>query len=395
MNKTVNELNVLWTQAGEKVETLNDKISNALADESMTAEQFKDLKKQRDDAKAIRDGYKDQMDELQAMEVVKTEKAPLNKEEKDLKASFIKDFKNLIAGKYQNAVTSTSTDVAGNGGLTIPQDIQTAIHTLVRQYDSLQEYVNVENVTTLSGSRVFEKLSDITPLAELDEEGAVIGNNDDPQLSVVKYLIKRYAGISTVTNSLLKDTAENIMAWLSSWIAKKVVVTRNTKIIATLGALPKKPTLAKWDDIKDMIGSLDPALQTTSIFLTNQAGFTALSKVKNAIGEYLMEEDVKSPTGKSIEGYAVKVVADKWLPNNGSAMPLYFGDLKQAVTLFDRQHMELLATNIGGGAFETDTNKVRVIDRFDVQPTDTDAFLVGSFTAIADQDGKITTVTGA
>lgn len=395
MNKTVNELNVLWTQAGEKVETLNDKISNALADETMTAEQFKDLKDQRDNAKAIRDGYADQMAELQAMEVVKSEKKPLNKDEQDVKTTFIKDFKNLIAGKYQNATTSTTGDVAGNGGLTIPQDIQTAIHTLVRQYDSLQEYVNVEKVSTLSGSRVFEKLSDITPLAELDEEGAVIGNLDDPQLSVVKYLIKRYAGISTVTNSLLKDTAENIMAWLSSWIAKKVVVTRNAKIIAQLSALPKKPTLAKWDDIKDMVGSLDPALQTTSIFLTNQSGFTALSKVKNAIGEYLMEDDVKSPTGKSIEGYAVKVVADKWLPKVGSAMPLYFGDLKQAITLFDRENMELLATNIGGGAFETDTNKVRVIDRFDVQPTDTDAVLAGSFTAIANQDGQITTVAGA
>lgn len=395
MNKTVNELNVLWTQAGEKVETLNDKISNALADETMTAEQFKDLKDQRDNAKAIRDGYADQMAELQAVEVVKSEKKPLNKDEQDVKATFIKDFKNLIAGKYQNATTSTAGDVAGNGGLTIPQDIQTAIHTLVRQYDSLQEYVNVEKVSTLSGSRVFEKLSDITPLAELDEEGAVIGNLDDPQLSVVKYLIKRYAGISTVTNSLLKDTAENIMAWLSSWIAKKVVVTRNAKIIAQLSALPKKPTLAKWDDIKDMVGSLDPALQTTSIFLTNQSGFTALSKVKNAIGEYLMEDDVKSPTGKSIEGYAVKVVADKWLPKAGSAMPLYFGDLKQAITLFDRENMELLATNIGGGAFETDTNKVRVIDRFDVQPTDTDAVLAGSFTAIANQDGQITTVAGA
>ena len=395
MNKTVNELNVLWTQAGEKVETLNDKISNALADETMTAEQFKDLKDQRDNAKAIRDGYADQMAELQAVEVVKSEKKPLNKDEQDVKATFIKDFKNLIAGKYQNATTSTTGDVAGNGGLTIPQDIQTAIHTLVRQYDSLQEYVNVESVTTLSGSRVFEKLADITPLAELDEEGAVIGNLADPQLSVVKYLIKRYAGIATATNSLLKDTAENIMAWLSSWIAKKVVVTRNAKIIAQLSALPNKPTIAKWDDIKDMVGSLDPALQTTSIFLTNQSGFTALSKVKNAIGEYLMEDDVKSPTGKSIEGYAVKVVADKWLPKAGTKIPLYFGDLKQAITLFDRENMELLATNIGGGAFETDTNKVRVIDRFDVQPTDTDAVLAGSFTAIANQDGKITTVTGA
>ena len=135
--------------------------------------------------------------------------------------------------------------------------------------------------------------------------------------------------------------------------------------------------------------------QNPSIFLTNQAGFTALSKVKNAIGEYLMEDDVKSPTGKSIEGYAVKVVGDKWLPKAGTKIPLYFGDLKQAITLFDRENMELLATNIGGGAFETDTNKVRVIDRFDVQPTDTDAVLAGSFTAIANQDGKITTVTGA
>lgn len=395
MEKTVNELNALFIKAGAKVEDLNDKISNALSDESMTAEQFKNLKEDRDNAKAVRDAYADQMAELQAVEVVKSEKKPLNKDEQDVKATFIKDFKNLIAGKYQNATTSTTGDVAGNGGLTIPQDIQTAIHTLVRQYDSLQEYVNVEKVSTLSGSRVFEKLSDITPLAELDEEGAVIGNLDDPQLSVVKYLIKRYAGISTVTNSLLKDTAENIMAWLSSWIAKKVVVTRNAKIIAQLSALPKKPTLAKWDDIKDMVGSLDPALQTTSIFLTNQSGFTALSKVKNAIGEYLMEDDVKSPTGKSIEGYAVKVVADKWLPKAGSAMPLYFGDLKQAITLFDRENMELLATNIGGGAFETDTNKVRVIDRFDVQPTDTDAVLAGSFTAIANQDGQITTVAGA
>ncbi|PIA83669.1 phage major capsid protein [Streptococcus parauberis] len=395
MNKTVNELNVLWTQAGEKVETLNDKISNALADETMTAEQFKDLKDQRDNAKAIRDGYADQMAELQAVEVIKSEKKPLNKDEQDVKATFIKDFKNLIAGKYQNATTSTTGDVAGNGGLTIPQDIQTAIHTLVRQYDSLQEYVNVEKVSTLSGSRVFEKLSDITPLAELDEEGAVIGNLDDPQLSVVKYLIKRYAGISTVTNSLLKDTAENIMAWLSSWIAKKVVVTRNVKILEALATLPNKPTISKWDDIKDMVGSLDPALQTTSIFITNQTGFTALSKVKNAIGEYLMEEDVKSPTGKSIEGYAVKVVGDKWLPKAGTKIPLYFGDLKQAVTLFDRENMELLATNIGGGAFETDTNKVRVIDRFDVQATDTGAVLAGSFISIANQDGKITTVTGA
>ena len=57
--------------------------------------------------------------------------------------------------------------------------------------------------------------------------------------------------------------------------------------------------------------------------------------------------------------------------------------------MFDRQQMSLLSTNIGGGAFETDTTKVRVIDRFDVVATDTEAFVPASFKAIADQKGNI------
>jgi HK97 family phage major capsid protein len=126
--------------------------------------------------------------------------------------------------------------------------------------------------------------------------------------------------------------------------------------------------------------------------LTNTSGFTALKKVKNAMGDYLMERDVKSPTGYSIDGFAVKEVSDRWLANGtGGAMPLYFGDLKQAVTLFDRQHLSLLSTNIGGGAFETDTTKVRVIDRFDVVKTDEEAFVPASFKAIADQKANLTT----
>ena len=270
--------------------------------------------------------------------------------------------------------------------------IRTAINTLVRQFDSLQEYVNVENVTTLTGSRVYEKWADITGLAKLDDEGGQIGQNDDPKLSLIRYAIKRYAGISTVTNSLLADSAENILAWLSGWIAKKVVVTRNKAILEAIGTLPNKPTLAKWDDIIDLQAKVDPAIKQTSLFLTNTSGFTALKKVKNAMGDYLMERDVKSPTGYSIDGFVVKEISDRFLPNGtGGAMPLYFGDLKQAVTLFDRQHLSLLSTNIGGGAFETDTTKVRVIDRFDVVSTDTEAFVPASFKAIADQKANLST----
>ena len=384
----INTLNNLWIEAGHQAEDLYEQMNNALSDDNFSAEAFAELKAKHENAKAKRDALKDQLVEAQAQAVIAAPKAPLNDEELEIKDQFVNDFKNLVYGNYaqiKNVVSSDETDGAGHAGLTIPKDIQTTIHLLVRQYDSLQEYVNVEQVSTAQGSRVYEKWADITALSEIGTENGSIGDNTDPKLTVVKYLIKRYAGITTVTNSLLKDTAENIIAWLSSWIAKKVVVTRNTKIIDAIGKLPKKPTLAKWDDIIDLEAKVDPAIKPTSMFLTNTSGFTALKKVKNAMGDYLMERDVKSPTGYSIDGFPVKEVADRWLPDKSSAHPLYFGDLKQAVTLFDRENMSLLATNIGAGAFETDTTKIRVIDRFDVQTVDGEAFVPASFTAIADQ----------
>lgn len=392
--KTSNELHDLWVAQGDKVENLNEKLNVAMLDDSVTAEELQAIKNERDTAKMKRDMFKEQYTEARASEVAsmtEEEKQPLTKTEEEAKDAFIKDFKNLVRGRYQNLLDSKTDASGSDAGLTIPQDIRTAINTLVRQYDSLQEYVNVENVTTLTGSRVYEKWAEITGLSKIDDEAGQIGANDDPKLSLIRYTIKRYAGISTVTNSLLADSAENILAWLSGWIAKKVVVTRNKAILEVIAALPTKPTLAKWDDIIDLEAKVDPAIKQTSLFLTNTSGFTALKKVKNAMGDYLMERDVKSPTGYSIDGFAVKEISDRWLANGTAGnMPLYFGDLKQAVTLFDRQHLSLLSTNIGGGAFETDTTKVRVIDRFDVVKTDEEAFVPASFKAIADQKANLT-----
>ena len=384
----INELNDAWIASGQKVSDLNDRMNTALNDDNVDMEDYKALKAQRDTEKERRDALKDQLEEARAMEVrsmKESDKKPLTPKEENMKDKFVSDFKALVRGQY-NTVTSITTDATGNAGLTIPQDIQTAIHTLVRQYATLQSLVNVESVGTATGSRVYEKWVDIKPLADLDDETATIGNNDDPQLTIIKYTIHRYAGITTITNTLLKDTAENILAWLSTWISHKVAVTRNQKILDVLNTATKKPTLAKFDDIKDMtLTGLDPAILATSSFVTNQSGFAVLAKVKNAMGNYLIQRDVTQPEQYLIEGKPVVVVADRWLPDVSGSHPLYFGDFKQAVTLFDRENMSLLSTNIGGGAFENDATKIRVIDRFDVETVDGDAYMVGSFKTIADQ----------
>ncbi|EMF0060380.1 phage major capsid protein [Enterococcus hirae] len=395
--ETINQLNDAWIASGQKVADLNAEINAALLDNSFSEDAFASLKKERDVEITRRDELKNQLEQARAEQVITMKEndiQPLNNQEKDLKAKFVKDFKAMIKGDRSvlNMIDSSNDDSGSNAGLTIPEDIQTAIHKLVRQFDSLQEYVTVEKVTTTKGSRVYEKWANITPLANLDDEKGSIGDNDDPKLLIVKYTIHRYAGINTVTNSLLKDTAENILAWLSGWIAKKVVVTRNKAIIEKMNATPSKPTITKFDDIKDLINtSVDPAIAKTSFLITNVSGFNTISKVKDADGKYMVQPVVTQPDIKQIDGKNIVVIADRWLPDVNGAHPLGYGDLKQAITLFDRENMSLLTTNIGAGAFEHDLTKIRVIDRFDVQATDADAFVMGSFKTIADQEATIKT----
>ncbi|WP_010000632.1 phage major capsid protein [Leuconostoc lactis] len=396
MAVNINDLNEKWVNLGQKVSDLQNKAQLMVDDDATSAEDVADIQTKITNAIAKRDLAHENLVQAQAENIVDDDVEPaakLTPKENDLKKKFVDNFKGMIKGvpTVVNQINS-STDSGGNAiGLTIPQDIQTAIHTLVRQYDALEQYVNVESVSTLSGSRVYEKWSDVTPLANLDADDAAIGDNDDPKLALVKYLIKRYGGISTVTNTLLNDTAENILAWLSSWIAKKVVVTRNKAIIAVMNAAPTKPTIAKFDDVKDMVSTaVDPAVATTSFFLTNVSGLAVLNKVKDAMGNYLLQPDPTQSDVKVIDGKQVKVVADRWLPDVSGSHPLYFGDLKQAATLFDREQLSLLSTNIGAGAFEKDLTKIRVIDRFDVVATDKEAFVAGSFKTIADQTANFT-----
>ena len=170
-----------------------------------------------------------------------------------------------------------------------------------------------------SGSRVYEKWSDIKPLANLDDDAALIGDNDDPQLTKVAYTIHRYAGISTITNTLLNDSPDNLIAWVTQWIARKSVVTRNQAILNVLPKLTaKKPSISSYDDVKTLINTgVDPAIAATSFLMTNVSGFNELAHVKDGMGRYMIQPDITKPNVYELEGKPVVVISDKWLPGPG------------------------------------------------------------------------------
>lgn len=338
---------------------------------------------------------KDQIDKDEATKAEGKDKAP---SKKDIARAFVNRIvcgmrKTKLNEKDQKIMDAMSEKSDEDGGFTVPQDIQTDIHELRRTDDDLEQYVNVEPVSTLSGSRVFEVDADSTPWDDVDE-GEEFGEEETPKLKQIKYKIKKKGGILKVTRELLQDTAENILGFLNKWIAKKSRTTRNAAILKKLAEITtgKEVAISGYDDLKDVFNvTLDPAIASSSIVLTNQSGFNYLDKIKDERGDYILQHDVTDKSKMLLFGvYPIKKVSNKVLKNvevksdesNVSAYkyPIYMGDLKEAITLFDREKISIELSTEAGDLWAKDQTGIKVRDRFDVQAFDEEAVIKGEIT---------------
>ena len=270
------------------------------------------------------------------------------------------------------------------GGFIVPTDEQTKINELKRALNPLSALVRVENVNTMSGTRVLEKASDMTPFASVAELAA-IGEIDGPKFTQVKYTIKKFAGILPISEELLADSDQNLLAYVNGWLAKKSVATENAQILAVLKTLTKAP-LTNLDGIKDLLNvTLDPTISLMSSVLTNQDGFNFLDKQKDTDGRYLLQPNPLDSTQKLLFGKPVTVVSNKVLPTDTSVAsakkaPVIIGSFTDAVVLFDRQATTLTGTSVGGDAWKRDSYDVKAVTRIDVQKFDDKAVVFGELT---------------
>lgn len=286
--------------------------------------------------------------------------------------SFLKGNASLDEKMTIQAALSSTADA--DGGLLIPKDQETQVIELARDYSSLRDLVYVEPVSTLTGTRVIEVDGEYTPFAEVTE-GSKISDIENGDFKAISYSCKTYGGILPIPNNLLKDNKGNLLYHVSKWFAKKKVATENKLIGDSLSTF-SKTAMKGIDDIKTVLNkTLDPAISANAIVVTNQTGFNELDKMKDTDGNYLLQPDPTKPTQKLLKGRPVKVYPDKVLANDTTKAPVIIGDFKRAITLFDRQLLTVDSTNIGAGAFETNSTKVRGLLRMDVQKFDEKAIV--------------------
>lgn len=296
--------------------------------------------------------------------------------------------KTPVAEKDMQILKNSMKEGTGaDGGLTVPQDIQTSIKELRRSQDALENLVNVETVTTLSGARVIEKAADQTPFDNVDEE-AEFPEVSTPQFKKISYTVKKKGGILKVTRELLQDTAENILGYLRRWIAKKSKATRNALIVNKINEITnaKEVAITDLDALKDIFNvELDPAIAVTSGVLTNQSGFNWLDKLKDNDGKYVLQPNPTNLTQKLLFGvYPVTVVSNKILKSKGVGTvgsetawkhPLICGDLKEAITIFDRENMTIEISTEAGDLWGKDQTGIKVRERLDIQAVDAEAIV--------------------
>ncbi|WHT92357.1 phage major capsid protein [Bacillus cereus] len=285
-----------------------------------------------------------------------------------------------VMQEYKAALSENS---GKDGGYIVPEDITTTINQLKQTVDSLEQYVNVQPVTTNKGARTLEKRATSTPFAPLSEYGKPNAMQEiaSPEFDRLSYAIEDYAGFLPVPNDLLDDTDQALEEYLRQWIAKKSIATRNYLILQELNKLTKVD-FVDYKGIKTALNvTLDPAFAAGANIFTNQDGFNYLDQLEDKNGRPLLQPDPTNPTRSLLSGKPVITLSNKTIATDkdGKA-PFIVGNLKEAIILWDRKQLSIDMTKEGGNAWRTNTSEFRAIEREDVTSWDTEAVVYGQIT---------------
>ncbi len=273
-----------------------------------------------------------------------------------------------------DAMTIAGGNPAGeDGGFLVPEDVENMIHEKRRALNPLAELFSHETVSSQTGWRVTDTAptTGFTKLAsEIPADG--ISSDDQPTFAKVAYSLDTYGLFIPISKELASDEDANLFGYLAGWFAKKQVITENTLLLDLLRTLT--PTTVTSDYI-DQIGSalnvtLDPEIAANAAIITNQNGFDLLDGLVDANGRPLLQRDLAARTPYVFKGLPVKVMSNAMLPDVSSHMPMFIGDFREFGTLFTRQGLEMVSTDVGGQAFRNYSIEVRGVCRMDAKKFD-------------------------
>ena len=226
--------------------------------------------------------------------------------------SAFEDF--LKSGEVRDGLTTVE------GAVVIPKEILD-VQKVPNDPAQLASYVNRVAVTSGVGSLpvLAKNTARLASTAELAE------NPELAKLSLtgVDYKALTYRGVLPVSMEMLQDAPE-IESVVAEYVAEAKALTEQYKI----GEVLQKATPVAVSDVDGIKDAFNKGLSNYNrMFVVSESFFAEIDKIKDAEGRYLLQDSITAPSGKSLLGAPVVVVADDVLGKAGEAHA-FVGDVK-------------------------------------------------------------------
>ena len=348
--------NDLITRAEEIVNTADAEKRELTEDEAM------ELAEIRDDVKKIKEKLM-MMDEIDAGREkerkpaeAKPEGDPEVEVEMEQRAIAQRDeeaFENYIRGVVSNTRAGDPVNLTETaGGAMIPKTIAKRI---------IEEVYNICPILERS-TKYNTKGELVIPYYDEDTTAITVGFAQEfVELSssvgtFTGITLKDYlaGALTLVSRSLINNTAINLTDFVVRRMALNIArflegvllnggvvsgagTLNEVKVLglstATVGVTTAAATAITADDLIDLQGSIKDIFQQNAIWIMHTNTRTALRKLKDEVGRYLLQDDISAAFGKTLLGKDV-YVSDNMPEMEAGNIAIYYGDMRGLATKF-------------------------------------------------------------
>lgn len=371
-NKKMNDINKVLEDINARSEELLSAIEASETDEDLTAleSQVEEVQKELDQRSSEKEALEIEIEELnEELRTIEGKELSMKKN-RNKQTNEIAETRELlneyIRSKGQKREGLTTVD----GGALIPKEVLEPQKAKARSVD-LRKLVRVVPVTTGSGEYavISKSKNKMKKTSELEKNPELAKT----PINKVNWTVDTYRGELSVSKEMIDDANYNIMALVEEDAVNQEVNTTNFEI-ATILKSATAVNASGFDGLKDVINKKIPSVYDVSIVATDSM-FSALDKVKDKEGRYMLQPDPTSPTGYKFKNKIIYTVPDDLLGAEND-MKAFIGDVYEFVALFDREQ-----TTVKWTPNEIYGEKLGLFSRFGLTKTNEEA---GAFVTYTD-----------
>lgn len=279
------------------------------------------------------------------------------------------DAKDMIDGESERACEDAETRAFANYIRGVVS------HTRDGELDPATNY-NGKLIPKTIARKIITKVYDICPILERSEKYNIKGDLEIPYYPLEgSNITVAYAAefqdltsstgnfntvslggflagaLTKVSKSLVNNTDFDLVAFvvkemayaISRFIEKELLVGTTSPAAKVLGLSTAtnvteldSTSAITGDDLIDLQDSVKDVFQDRAIWIMNSKTRTALRKLTDDVGRYLLVDDLASPFGKSLLGKPV-YVSDNMPDIGAGAKPIYYGDMSGLATKFSEE----------------------------------------------------------